>query len=509
MPISLNEVTTQLLKGKKLSWEKFESHKAGSVTLDTPGARRLFKFLIEQSSAKVAEADQQLFAEIIAAWKSDDDPASALGSASPVSTKGIWRLARIEAFNFGGLTHFGGPPFDMNIGRENWCLEGQNGCGKTSLSNAILWAMTGKRVREQDGLIDETAARSSVHNASGKEIGTWPPIVSYPSEAIDLRIEASAWVRLTFENENGEYAIAERKVTSPTTAEAKQVASVDPRLLAVPQLIETGLLMPARISRIGFGDKSQSFYEAVKVLSGLDQLAHIAEGAAKFGNKTQRFFKYAKDQGIEAIEGQFSTNMGKAEVFAKPLEIDLSKLRTLGTGGLEPSLTEIAKKAGDQASEHIATLKHEIVDGLDTSNATVRTQVKRAVESARAVAALGVKEIVQFEAWAALKSAAADKTFAKLPRAIEAAREELKGALEWHRRQIEDGRLRLKALAAHYFVEADADGLAICPLCAAQLISFDQKKLAGELAELRAHAAAAERKSATLAVKSTDNSVPT
>lgn len=494
MPISLNEVITPLLKGEKLSWDKFESHKAGSVVLDNPGARRLFKFLVEQNSAKVADADQQLFAGIVTAWRGDDDPASAIGSASPVSAEGIWRLARIEARNFGGLTHFGGSPFDMIIDRENWCLEGQNGCGKTSLGNAILWAITGKRVREQDGLIDETGARSPVHNASGKEIGTWPPIVSYPSEATDLTMEASAWVRLTFENENGEYAFAERKVTSPKAAEAAQEVSVDARLLAVPQLIETGLLMPARIPRIGFGEKSLSLYEAVKVLTGLDQLADIADGAAKFGNKAQRFFKYAKDQGIEAIEGQFSTNMGKAEVFAKALEIDLSKLRTLGKEGLDSSLTETAKKAGDQASEHIATLKYEIADGLDTSNSTVRTQVKRAVESARTVAALGAKEIVQFEAWAALKTAAADETFAKLPGAIEASREALQGALEWHRRQMEDSRLRLKALAAHYFVVPDADGLAICPLCAAQLTSLEQKKLAGELAELRAHAAAAERK---------------
>ena len=30
--------------------------------------------------------------------------------------------------------------------------------GKTALCNAVLWAMTGKRVREQDGLIDELGA---------------------------------------------------------------------------------------------------------------------------------------------------------------------------------------------------------------------------------------------------------------------------------------------------------------------------------------------------------------
>jgi ABC-type multidrug transport system ATPase subunit len=62
-----------------------------------------------------------------------------------------WRLDRIEAFGFGGLTIFGGKPFDLYIGGTNWCLEGQNGSGKTSLVSALLWALTGKRIREHEG----------------------------------------------------------------------------------------------------------------------------------------------------------------------------------------------------------------------------------------------------------------------------------------------------------------------------------------------------------------------
>src|SRR4051794_8095273 len=136
MPMSLSEAKTHLLKGTPLSWIKFENHKAGSVVLETSGARRLFKFLSEQVSSKVAEANEQLFSGLIAAWTATDDPAAALATAPAVAAGGIWKLTRIEAKNFGGLTTFEGPPFDMTIGRENWCLEGQNGSGKTSLSNA-------------------------------------------------------------------------------------------------------------------------------------------------------------------------------------------------------------------------------------------------------------------------------------------------------------------------------------------------------------------------------------
>jgi hypothetical protein len=494
MSISLSEAKAHLLKGTPLSWKKFESHKAGSVVLETAGARRLFKFLSEQISSKVAEANEQLFPGLIAAWTATDDPAETVATASAVAAGGIWKLARIEAQNFSGLTMFDGPPFDMSIGRENWCLEGQNGSGKTSLSNAILWAMTGKRVREQDGLIDELGARSPVNNAAGKEIGTWPSVVSYPKTPAELVKVAVTWVRLTFENELGEQAFAERKITSPNEGNPTQEASIDQRLTTVPQLLETGLLMPARIPRIGFGDKSQSLYESVKLLTGLDQLGDIADGASKFGNKAQRFLKYAKDQGVEAIEGAFTTSIGKAEIHAKALTIDISALRTLGQKDLHKSLEDAAKSAAAQATDHIATLKTEIAEGLDTSVAAVRGQVTQAVASGRTIVMLGVSGIVQFEAWVALKNASEDEKFKSLPDAIKIAQVKLEEVVHWHKRQTEDSRLRLKALAAHYFVEPQKDELAICPLCEGQLTTEEQKKLAAELADLRKHAATAERK---------------
>lgn len=494
MQISLSEAKAQLLKGTSLSWTKFDNHKAGSITLNTPGLRRLFRFLVEQNPSKVAEASEALFPGLIAAWEATDDPASSTATKTDVAAGGAWRLVRIEAKNFAGLTTWDGPPFDMIIGGENWCLEGQNGCGKTSLSNAILWALTGKRVREQDGLIDELGERAPVNSTGGKEVGSWPSIVSYPKTVAELAKEAVARVRLTFENEKGEKALAERKLTSPKDGAASIEVSVDARLTTIPQLLETGLLMPARIPRIGFGDKSQSLYEGVKLLTGLDQLGDIADGAAKLGNKAQHFYKYAKDQGIDAIVGSFTTNIGKAEIHAKALAIDLSSLRTLGEKEHHRSLLDAAKSASAQAAEHIATLKTEIADTLDTSVAAVRARVKQAAESARAITKLGGNGIVQFEAWVALKAAFKDENFRSLPNAIVASKKQLEEAVHWHERQREDARLRLKALAAQYFVEPEDDTLAICPLCEGQLTNKQQKSLAAQLVELRAHASAAERK---------------
>lgn len=93
MPVSVSDAKAQLLKGAPLSWKKFENHKAGSITLETAGARRLFKYLAEQDSAKVAEGNEQLFPGLIAAWKETDDPATAHATASTVTAGGVWKLA--------------------------------------------------------------------------------------------------------------------------------------------------------------------------------------------------------------------------------------------------------------------------------------------------------------------------------------------------------------------------------------------------------------------------------
>ncbi|MGF1611934.1 MAG: hypothetical protein ACFCUQ_21225 [Kiloniellales bacterium] len=69
MAISFAEATGRLLSGSELSWQKFGGHKGSSVTLGEPGQRRLLKYLLKQSSSKVAEANEELFQGLIAAWE--------------------------------------------------------------------------------------------------------------------------------------------------------------------------------------------------------------------------------------------------------------------------------------------------------------------------------------------------------------------------------------------------------------------------------------------------------
>jgi hypothetical protein len=201
--ISYSEVVATLLKGEPLTWSKFDDQKAGTITLETAQKRHLFKFLLGQNSSILKQPTEPVFKGLIESWVAAGDPAHDAELGATADTADSWRLTKIEASGIGGLTSFSGRVFELEIGGENWCLEGQNGSGKSSLANAILWALTGKRFREKDGLIEDLGVREPVLNSTGKSIGTWPPLAAYPAKITDLASSAKVWVKLTFSNQAG------------------------------------------------------------------------------------------------------------------------------------------------------------------------------------------------------------------------------------------------------------------------------------------------------------------
>jgi len=185
MAITLIEAISSLKNGEAISWEKSGAFKAGTIHLSLPGQRRLLKFLASADEDAVANADESLFDGLIAAWEDEEvDPASQEMTTEETPKSGPWRLDHIHAVGFGGLCTPGGLPFELQVGGENWCLEGYNGSGKTSLTSLILWTLTGYRNREQDGPVRDDGRREPVSNGTQK-IGTWPPLVTYPAEPTD------------------------------------------------------------------------------------------------------------------------------------------------------------------------------------------------------------------------------------------------------------------------------------------------------------------------------------
>jgi hypothetical protein len=125
------------------------------------------------------------------------------------------RLKKLEAHRFAGLHKFGTPDaapqnYTHEFRSSLTLFEGRNGSGKTSLLNAIIWALTGQMLRPQrepetaedfdcwvspaDGNDEHTAHKLS-------PLTPMPNVEQYrPDRAW---VPADTWVELTFVDETG------------------------------------------------------------------------------------------------------------------------------------------------------------------------------------------------------------------------------------------------------------------------------------------------------------------
>jgi len=298
---------------------------------------------------------------------------------------------------------------------------------------------------------------------------------------------------LTFTNPKGEQAKISRNVISPVDSAPIVSVEKDDALIIPPEFIETGLLMPARIGHVGFGSKSQSLYDALKMLTGLDQLASIGLGAAGLCHGAKRFLKYSKVNGIEGLERSFMTCLERAKEQAEDCAVTLPAGLNLGLETLDADLTTLEEDSSKRAASALAVLKTEISQNLDLSNLESRDSLARAVWTARAYLSDGTKSLPLFSAWTALTEAG-KSGFLDVQNPVEDARAALVVAVRWHEKQQADEKLRLKALASKFYVVVDLlKEEASCPLCETKLTSENQLLLAAELKRLKESATVAER----------------
>ena len=493
MKYSFTEIVSSLLSGATVSWP---GNRTNSCQLETPLSRRLFEFLLTLAPETVAAPDETIFGPLMEALDKGHDPRDELAGAKDVKPTGPWRLARIETENFGGLNLHDGDPFVLRLTDTHLSLEGYNGSGKTSLVSAILWALTGYKALKQDAPVFETGKREAVYDSTGKKVGDWPPLVVYPTKVTELKQTACARVRLEFEGPNGKVAVAERRLTSPENGEPTIEAEVDSALLTAPQLVEAGLLMPARLPHVAFGDKdkSEALHEAIKIMTGLDQLADIAIGVGTLRRSNGKFLKYAKDKGAERYETAYASELERTREAAQDASFEIPEELQIDADKLDERLQALIDNASTLAAAALSDLSSQIDPELDLESKEDRDKLQNAVSAVRYAVNQQGKDIELFSVWKVLTEMENDDAFAKLPDALDEVDKRLGEALAWHDRQQKDEKLRLKALASRYFIEpVGLEENAACPLCDTKLTSEEQRKLAEELAQLKAEAHAAER----------------
>jgi hypothetical protein len=281
--LTRSDIERKLLTGMPVSWNDGNKKKS-QLLLSDPKARSLFKFLLTTSVRSPVGLTDAFIKSLATAYKSGEDPASYIKTGpSQVGDVALWKLHAIETEGFGGINTWNGPVFRFEFDQESLLLEGPNGSGKSSLVAAILWALTEERPRAQaDGQAHDS--KPVFESCNKPPVGQWPPIACYPSTAADLAVPPRVRVQLEFVDEHGKTAIVERILEKGVIN-----SNIDPQFDVPSVFLETGLLMPSRLSALRLSGGANRLTDAVQKLTGLDDLVAIGQLVEGLCHKSREY----------------------------------------------------------------------------------------------------------------------------------------------------------------------------------------------------------------------------
>jgi hypothetical protein len=229
-------------------------------------------------------------------------------------------LKKVEAHRFAGLHKFGTPgAAPLNFVHEFTVplalFEGRNGSGKTSLVNAIIWALTGEMLRPQrepERADDDFECWVSAEDGSGEltahrlsPVTPMPNVEQYrPNQDW---VPADTWVELTFTDETGATLPVIRRSQSRSPKGKLNEAAPDLAVLGVdPIAVRIGTIMPGLLPLIKVGSESE-LGRAVSQLTGLSALIDLAEHVRRAKTKIDKEFVKAKTSERDRVDRDYST----------------------------------------------------------------------------------------------------------------------------------------------------------------------------------------------------------
>lgn len=202
-------------------------------------------------------------------------------------------LASLRAHRFAGLHRYrkaaqAPDVFELEFRAPITFLEGANGAGKTSILNAIVWALTGQLMRPQrapeSGQTEFDCELTPAADAQESEILRIPAVVPLP----DIELErpngplvVDTWVELTFVDDTGQALPVIRRQLSRTNRGKLTETPPNWSTLGVDQVVvRSGTIMAAMLPYIQFSGPS-ALGQAVAELTGLAPLVHLTKHATK------------------------------------------------------------------------------------------------------------------------------------------------------------------------------------------------------------------------------------
>ena len=478
--LTRSEIEHRLLSGAPVTWSDANG-KDLSLILDDPKGRRLFAFLLQSTVREPTGLPDEFVQGLYDAFSAADDPASGILGDEQEATNGPWRLQSIKTKGFGGLNVWGGPDFELTLDSESILIEGPNGSGKSSLVGAITWALSGERPRDQaDGNAHDP---KPVFGDDDQAAGNWPPIACYPKVASDFATEPTVYSCLFFRNENGDIAKVERVLD-----EGQVTAQIDPIFHVPPILIETGVLMPARLATIRLDDGRGRLTDAVQKLTGMDELVAIGSLVMGLCHKSREYLAYERKE-LAAQLKIFNDALTDARNNLDLVDVIVPEFEPADTDDKNSEFAKLGKHLNDRAAELTKVISQDLADGLDLSSPTVQHDVIAAIGAARTDLQSGLSSV---DVWRSIKSiAGALNTSARqtLLDSIETAKTEGKNALALFEKSKEDSRFQLKAVASQWHDKHKSGPIDNCPLCENLLMA--DSELSKDLETLRSAGEAA------------------
>ena len=481
--LTKSEIERLLLSGSDVRWQDASGRDQRLALTDASG-RRLLAYLLTSKVRQPTGLPPAFVTGLSTAYEANEDPASTtVASPAGAASTDSWRLKTIETEGFGGLNSWGGHPFSFDFDGESLLLEGPNGSGKSSLVGAILWAMSGERPRDQADVKAHEAR--PVFTANDKPAGKWPPIACYPPTVADLMSPAYVRVQLTFQSPDGSTAKVERTLDG-----GKVTPVIDPAFEVPSVLIETGLLMPARLAQLRLDDGGGRLSDAVQKLTGLDDLVAISTLVEGLCHKSREYRSY-RSKDLASGRNKFDEAVTKARVVLAPVQVDVPSFVPKDTNDGKGHMATFGKTLADRAAALTQVISGELAEGLDLSDSKIQQQVIANIAAADEDLKTGIEGL---ETWKTLQSIA--QAFdAEASGVVKAAITNARASSEEAVRLLEkggaDSKFQLKALAARWHREHRIGAVENCPLCEHGL--KDAPSLADELESLRSAGDAAAR----------------
>jgi hypothetical protein len=474
-----------LLSGHPISWQEPNGN-LSKLALDTPAKRRLFQVLWKNPFLDSKGLSQEFIKSLWDAYNDTSDPATQMLAqrTEAISLESSWRLQRIETENFGGLNVYGGTQFSYEFDTESLIIEGSNGSGKSSLIGALAWAFTGRRLRDHS---DDRADRNEpVLDQMDKIIGNWPPVTCYPPTRADIAVVPTTRVKVYLKSPDGEEATIERKLVN---GELQEIRS--PNLVIADVFIETGLMMPLRLSQINIKDGGGQLTDAVKKLTGLDEVSALGLLSGDLNHGAKEYLRYSKNQGIEEQQRKFQAAAVETKRLLATVNINLLPYVAADTIEESGPVATLEKSVVSKAGDLTAALAEDLLSTIDLGEPKIQRDLQNALQKAKDVLSNGLKNSETWNAIQSISTHVGSADIHNLQKAIEDAKEGLLKAKALDEALQVDNKYQLKAVGAAWHEKHHQGAVEACPLCDLSLTS--QRWLVDELEQLRNAGDAAQR----------------